>query len=55
MGFDIDSCTVGYDGEKVWALPRAHRALTKRYNLVDLTRRSLTYEIRLFKYSKRFV
>mmetsp|Transcript_11094 Transcript_11094/g.16738 ORF Transcript_11094/g.16738 Transcript_11094/m.16738 type:complete len:725 (-) Transcript_11094:141-2315(-) len=53
MGFDIDSCTAGYDGSRVWCLPRCRRALTKRYNLVDLTRRSLTYEIRLFKYSKR--
>eukprot|EP00008_Paramoeba_atlantica_P011906 CAMPEP_0201501246 /NCGR_PEP_ID=MMETSP0151_2-20130828/83485_1 /ASSEMBLY_ACC=CAM_ASM_000257 /TAXON_ID=200890 /ORGANISM="Paramoeba atlantica, Strain 621/1 / CCAP 1560/9" /LENGTH=676 /DNA_ID=CAMNT_0047894737 /DNA_START=43 /DNA_END=2073 /DNA_ORIENTATION=- len=53
MGFDIDSCTIGFDGSKVWALPRCRRALTKRYNVVDLSRRSLTYEIRLFKYSKR--
>jgi len=53
MGFDIDSCTVGYDGANVWALPRAHRAITRGYNLVDLSRRSLTYELRLHKYSKR--
>ena len=53
MGFDIDSCTFGFDGEKVWTLPRGRRALNKRYNLVDLSRRSLTYEYRLQKYSKR--
>jgi len=53
MGFDIDSCCVGFDGETVWALPRCRRAILKGYNLVDLTRRSLTYEIRLLKYSKR--
>ncbi|KAJ3112890.1 Protein mono-ADP-ribosyltransferase parp4 [Phlyctochytrium bullatum] len=53
MGFDIDSCCFGFDGRKVYALPRAVRALTKRYNLVDITRRSASYEYRLFKYSKR--
>eukprot|EP00029_Vermamoeba_vermiformis_P008738 TRINITY_DN4171_c0_g1_i1.p1 TRINITY_DN4171_c0_g1~~TRINITY_DN4171_c0_g1_i1.p1 ORF type:complete len:2196 (-),score=786.80 TRINITY_DN4171_c0_g1_i1:32-6574(-) len=53
MGFDIDACTVGFDGDKVWGLPRAQRALTKRYNLVDMSRRSLTYEARLYKYAKR--
>ncbi|KAJ3214239.1 Protein mono-ADP-ribosyltransferase parp4 [Dinochytrium kinnereticum] len=53
MGFDIDSCCFGYDGKKVYALPRALRALTRRYNLVDMTRRSASYEFRLFKYAKR--
>lgn len=47
------SCAVGYDGQNVWCLPRAHRAITKRYNLIDSTRRSPTYEVRLEKYSKR--
>eukprot|EP01125_Pyxidicula_operculata_P005044 TRINITY_DN1852_c3_g2_i1.p1 TRINITY_DN1852_c3_g2~~TRINITY_DN1852_c3_g2_i1.p1 ORF type:complete len:1923 (-),score=635.24 TRINITY_DN1852_c3_g2_i1:335-6103(-) len=53
MGFDVDCCCVGFDGETVWVLPRAHRALTKRYNLVDMSRRSLSYETRLYKYAKR--
>eukprot|EP01121_Diplochlamys_sp_Union-15-3_P004173 TRINITY_DN1416_c0_g1_i7.p1 TRINITY_DN1416_c0_g1~~TRINITY_DN1416_c0_g1_i7.p1 ORF type:complete len:801 (+),score=218.27 TRINITY_DN1416_c0_g1_i7:736-3138(+) len=53
FGFDIDSCTVGYDGENVWMMERGRRALTKGYNLVNMSRRSLTYEQRLFKYSKR--
>lgn len=53
MGFDIDACTLGFDGDRVWALPRAQRALAKRYNLVDMSRRSLTYEARLYKYAKR--
>jgi hypothetical protein len=53
FGFDIDSCTVGYDGNNVWCMPRFQRALTKRYNLVNNSRRSLTYEQRLYKYSKR--
>ena len=53
MGFDIPSCCVGFDGEKVWALPRARRAIVSRCNLVDLGRRSLTYESRLLKYARR--
>jgi hypothetical protein len=53
MGFDLDCVTVGFDGRNVWCLPRCHRALTRQYNLVDLTRRSTTYESRLMKYSTR--
>eukprot|EP01127_Copromyxa_protea_P013859 TRINITY_DN376_c0_g1_i1.p1 TRINITY_DN376_c0_g1~~TRINITY_DN376_c0_g1_i1.p1 ORF type:complete len:888 (+),score=171.53 TRINITY_DN376_c0_g1_i1:42-2666(+) len=53
LGFDIDSCCVGFDGTDVWCQERFKRALTKRYNLVNTSRRSLTYESRLFKYSKR--
>eukprot|EP01060_Flectonema_neradi_P006537 TRINITY_DN1442_c1_g3_i1.p1 TRINITY_DN1442_c1_g3~~TRINITY_DN1442_c1_g3_i1.p1 ORF type:complete len:1977 (+),score=404.23 TRINITY_DN1442_c1_g3_i1:58-5931(+) len=53
LGFDVDSCAVGYDGDVVWASPRARRAINKQINTVDLTRRSLTYEIRLAKYAKR--
>jgi len=53
LGFDIDSCCVGFDGTDVWCQERFKRALTKRYNLINTSRRSLTYESRLFKYSKR--
>ena len=53
MGFDVDSCTFGFDGKKAYTLPRGRRSLTKGFNLVDLSRRSLTYEHRLLKYSKR--
>lgn len=49
------TCTVGYDGTELYALPRCARALTARYNLVDLSRRSPSYEYRLYKYSKRGV
>ncbi|CAJ0829388.1 15258_t:CDS:10 [Entrophospora sp. SA101] len=52
-GFDIDCCCVGFDGKDVWALPRAHRAITKQCNFVDLSRRSPSYEMRLAKYSDR--
>ena len=53
IGFDIDSCCVGYDGSRAWALPRAVRALNLRANVTDVTRRSLSYEMRLVKYTKR--
>ncbi|KAJ3412533.1 Protein mono-ADP-ribosyltransferase parp4 [Chytridiales sp. JEL 0842] len=53
MGFDIDACCFGYNGSNVFALPRALRALTRSYNLVDMTRRSASYEHRLYKYTKR--
>jgi hypothetical protein len=36
LGFDIDSCCVGYDGTDVWCQERFRRALTKRYNLVNI-------------------
>ncbi|GAM21699.1 hypothetical protein SAMD00019534_048740 [Acytostelium subglobosum LB1] len=53
MGFDIDSCSIGYDGHQVYALPRARRAIVNGINCVSMTRRSLTYESRLFKYAAR--
>ncbi|RKP26202.1 hypothetical protein SYNPS1DRAFT_8157, partial [Syncephalis pseudoplumigaleata] len=53
MGFDVDCCSVGYDGSRVWALPRAREAIVRRQNSVDMTRRSPSYEVRLAKYSKR--
>ncbi|PRP82161.1 hypothetical protein PROFUN_10432 [Planoprotostelium fungivorum] len=53
MGFDVDSCAVGFDGVKVWMDPRCARALKYEINLIDLTRRSPSYEYRLHKYAKR--
>ena len=53
MGFDVDSCCVGYDGSDVWCLPRAQRALSRRFNLADPERLSPTYETRLAKYATR--
>ena len=45
LGFDIDSCGVGFDGKDVYAETRFRRALTKGYNLVNKSRRSVTYEV----------
>jgi len=53
MGFDVDCCSVGYDGTDVYITPRAHRALVTGRNTVDMLRRSPSYEYRLWKYSKR--
>jgi hypothetical protein len=53
MGFDVDCCSVGYDGQNVWVLPRAQNALVRQQNTVDMTRRSPSYEMRLAKYSER--
>ena len=44
---------VGFDGETLWALPRAVRALTYGVNLVDPGRQSKSYCQRLVKYAKR--
>ena len=46
MGFDIDSCCVGFDGTNAWALPRARRAIKYSANVADPARESRTYEIR---------
>lgn len=51
--FDVDSCSVGFDGTDVWSTRRAHYAITNRRNIIDMTRRSITYEYRLKKYNER--
>lgn len=53
MGFDVDSCSVAYDGKDVWATPRCYYSLVTRVNKIDMTRRSPSYEFRLHKYAKR--
>ena len=53
MGFDVDSCSCGFDGKQVYMTPRCHQALIRQMNTVDMTRRSPTYELRLAKYADR--
>jgi hypothetical protein len=53
IGFDIDCCSVGFDGTHVYAIPRSRRALNYSVNIVDMSRRSYTYETRLIKYAQR--
>ncbi|TDL26647.1 ankyrin [Rickenella mellea] len=52
-GFDVDAPCVLYDGQHVFANPRAIVAMMRQCNTVDMTRRSPSYEIRLAKYSSR--
>jgi len=52
-GFDIGSSAVGYDGSQVWFSSLGRFAYEYGCNIVDVTRRSPTYEIRLVKYFSR--
>ena len=42
-----------YDGNRVWANPRAIVSMMRQSNTVDMTRRSPSYEVRLAKYASR--
>jgi hypothetical protein len=50
LGFDVDVCSIVYDGISVKLSERCKYALTHHVNTVDLSRRSPTYEVRLAKY-----
>ncbi|KAA1479103.1 ankyrin [Dentipellis sp. KUC8613] len=52
-GFDVDAPCSLYDGQRVYANPRAIVAMIRQCNTVDMTRRSPSYEVRLAKYSMR--
>jgi len=52
-GFDIDSCAVAYNGSDILMTERSLNSFLTRYNLIDITRRSPSYESRLYKYYKR--
>nr|CAG4713315.1 unnamed protein product [Naegleria fowleri] len=52
-GFDVDSCCFAFDGTHVFTTPRGRRSIIYRYNMVDTSRQSYTYEKRLYKYACR--
>lgn len=52
-GFDVDAPCCCFDGERVYANPRAIVAMMRQCNTIDVTRRSPSYEVRLSKYSSR--
>eukprot|EP00708_Paratrimastix_pyriformis_P002063 GAFH01000801.1.p1 GENE.GAFH01000801.1~~GAFH01000801.1.p1 ORF type:complete len:916 (-),score=370.20 GAFH01000801.1:143-2854(-) len=52
-GFDIDCVSVLYDGQDVWAMPRALRAIQTHCNLFDLGRVNITFNQRIVKYARR--
>lgn len=52
-GFDLGSSAVGFDGKDVWFTSLGKFAYEYGCNIIDLTRRSTTYESRLKKYFDR--
>jgi len=52
-GFDLGSSAVGYDGTQVYFTTLSQYAYANMTNILDTTRRSTTYELRLAKYQKR--
>ena len=52
-GFDVDSCSMGYDGANIWITQRCLYSLMKGYNTVNFNRMSPSYEMRLVKYAIR--
>lgn len=52
-GFDVNCACVAYDGQQVYANPRAISSWMLQCNDIDLTRRSPSYEFRLSKYKRR--
>ncbi|PYH37815.1 uncharacterized protein BO87DRAFT_413209 [Aspergillus neoniger CBS 115656] len=52
-GFDVDCACVAFDGRHVYTTPRGATAIATRTNTINLTRRSPSYEMRLFKYRKQ--
>ncbi|KAI0884918.1 uncharacterized protein GGS22DRAFT_148152 [Annulohypoxylon maeteangense] len=49
-GFDVDCSCVAFDGKQVYSSPRGVTAIATRTNTIDLSRRSPSYENRLWKY-----
>lgn len=52
-GFDVDSCCLGYDGDKILMTQRAYFSIKNGYNTVNFNRLSPSYETRLVKYGTR--
>lgn len=52
-GFDIASSAIGFDGKQLYTTAIGDFAFSTGYNIIDLTKRSPTYEQRLSKYFKR--
>jgi hypothetical protein len=52
-GFDVDCCSVGYDGKDLWITDRALYALVNETNTVNFERMSPSYIDRLIKYGTR--
>ncbi|KDQ16983.1 hypothetical protein BOTBODRAFT_172592 [Botryobasidium botryosum FD-172 SS1] len=61
LNFDLDICSLGWDGKETWMLPRAVRALETGYNVFTMNLihghylgdRRATQEQRVFKYANK--
>lgn len=56
LGFDVDCCAIGYDGRRLWPLPRTVRAIRQGVNVLNPLHawpRKASYEFRLTKYALR--
>lgn len=51
--FDNGSSAIGFDGQRLYVTELGHLAMKYGFNVVDLTKRNLTYERRLVKYFNR--
>lgn len=51
--FDIGSSAIGFDGQQLYTTAIGHFSLTTKTNIIDLKKRSATYEKRLIKYFDR--
>ncbi|MDE2100881.1 MAG: hypothetical protein KGL39_26780 [Patescibacteria group bacterium] len=52
-GFDLGACAMAFDGENVFITATAKVALEYGLNVVDMSRRKVSYEHRLAKYNRR--
>jgi hypothetical protein len=52
--FDLDSCCFAYYQGDIWYNDRAKRVLACGYNIVDVRRRSSSFEYRLLKYHHKY-
>lgn len=50
-GFDVDCCSIGYDGKDIWITQRALFSIINGYNTVNFDRLSPSYNFRLAKYA----
>lgn len=52
-GFDLSCCMIAYDGEEIYTTPLGCWSLRHHAIIVDLKRRSTSFEVRLIKYFNR--
>ncbi len=53
-GFDIPYASIAWDGEDIWMIPTAVFCQMTNSVIIDVSRRSTTYESRIVKYAKTY-